>query len=207
MDAVASLYGRNHLAELVTVVAKDVFVPLTVGGGIRTVDDIDKLLRAGADKVAINTAAVSNPDFLKLASRRFGSQSVVLSIEAKEVSSHQWEVYTDNGRERSRLDVLEWAKTAVDLGVGEILLTSVDREGTLKGFDVELVRAVVGCVDVPVIASGGMGSIDDLIDVVKVGQADAVAMAHVLHYRKSNVGNIREAAKAANLGVRDYGYT
>jgi cyclase len=204
MDCVASLYGRNNLLDIVQDAARDVFVPMTVGGGIRSVEDATQLLRAGADKVAINTAAVANPQLISDIARLFGSQCMVLSIEAKEIGKDQWEVYTDNGRERTGLDVIEWVKRGVALGAGEVLLTSVDREGTRKGFDVALVRAVTDEVTVPVIASGGMGKSDDLVEVVRQGGADAVAMADILHYRRATVGEIRRAAQAADIEVRAY---
>jgi cyclase len=204
MDCVASLYGRNNLLDIVQDAARDVFVPMTVGGGIRSVEDATQLLRAGADKVAINTAAVANPQLISEIARLFGSQCMVLSIEAKEIGKDQWEVYTDNGRERTGLDVIEWVKRGVALGAGEVLLTSVDREGTRKGFDVALVRAVTDEVTVPVIASGGMGKSDDLVEVVRQGGADAVAMADILHYRRATVGEIRRAAQAADIEVRAY---
>lgn len=204
MDCVASLYGRNHLGSIVSAAAKDIFVPMTVGGGIRSVEDATQILRAGADKVAINTAAVSNPQLVTDIARRFGSQCMVLSVEAKQVGHERWEVYTDNGRERTGLDVVEWVKRGVALGAGEVLLTSVDREGTRKGFDIALVRAVTAEVSVPLIASGGMGKPEDLVDVVLEGCADAVAMADILHYKRSEVGIIRTVAMAEGLGVRSY---
>ena len=204
MDCVASLYGRNHLGGIVSSAAKDIFVPMTVGGGIRSVDDVAQILRAGADKVAINTAAVSNPQLVTEIARRFGSQCMVLSVEAKQVGHERWEVYTDNGRERTGLDVVEWVKRGVALGAGEVLLTSVDREGTRKSFDISLVRAVAAEVSVPVIASGGMGKPEDLVEVVREGGADAVAMADILHYKRSEVGVIRAVAMAEGLGVRKY---
>lgn len=202
MDCVASLYGRNHLGDIVKSAAKDIFVPMTVGGGIRSVDDATQILRAGADKVAVNTAAVTNPQLITEIARRFGSQCMVLSIEAKQIGPERWEVYTNNGRERTGLDVIEWVRRGVDLGAGEILLTSVDREGTRKGFDISLVRAVTREVAVPVIASGGMGKPEDLLEVVREGGADAVAMADILHYKRAEIGEIRAAA--AGLGVRHY---
>lgn len=205
MDCVASLYGRNHLADIVSTAARDIFVPMTVGGGIRSVEDATSILRAGADKVAVNTAAVANPQLITDIARRFGSQCMVLSLEAKSVANGRWEVYTDNGRERTGLDVIDWVKRGVALGAGEVLLTSVDREGTRKGFDIALVQAVSAEVSVPVIASGGMGKSEDLIDVVRDGGADAVAIADVLHYERATVGEIRGAAQAAGLGVRNYG--
>jgi len=167
IDCVASLYGRNSLGDIVQSAAQDVFVPMTVGGGIRTVEDATRLLRYGADKVAVNTAAVANPKLISDIAQRFGSQCMVLSIEAKQIGPDRWEAYTDNGRERTGLNVISWVKQGVALGAGEILLTSVDREGTRKGFDIPLVRAVTQEVAVPVIASGGMGTPEDLIDVIQ----------------------------------------
>jgi len=204
MDCVASLYGRNHLGTIVSAAAQDIFVPMTVGGGIRSVDDAMQILRAGADKVAVNTAAVANPQLITDIARRFGSQCMVLSVEAKQVASDRWEVYTDNGRERTGLDVVEWVKRGVAIGAGEVLLTSVDREGTRKGFDLALVGAISSEVSVPVIASGGMGKPTDLIDVVEQGGADAVAMADILHYSRATVGDIRSVAQVAGIGVRSY---
>jgi len=204
MDCVASLYGRNHLGSIVSKAAKDIFVPMTVGGGIRSVEDVADILRAGADKVAVNTAAVGEPKLISSIARRFGSQCMVLSIEAKQVATECWEVYTNNGRERTGLDVIEWAKKGVANGAGEILLTSVDREGTRKGFDVSLVKAVSDEVSVPVIASGGMGEPEDLLAVISEGSADAVAMADILHYKRASIPDIRRIAANAGLGVRHY---
>ena len=204
MDIVASLYGRNNLAEIVKRAAQDIFIPLTVGGGVRSVEDAKQLLRAGADKVAINTAAIRRPELVTEISRRFGSQCTVLSIEAKRVGEKKWEAYTDNGRERTGMDVVEWAIRGCELGAGEILLTSVDQEGTRRGFDVPLVRAVTLAVAVPVIASGGMGKPQDLVEVVQKGEADAVAMADILHYRRATVADIRRVAQAAGIEVRNY---
>jgi cyclase len=204
MDCVASLYGRNYLGPIVSAAAKDIFVPMTVGGGIRSVEDAMQVLRVGADKVAVNTAAVANPQLITDIARHFGSQCMVLSIEAKQVEPDRWEVYTDNGRERTGLDVIEWVKRGVAMGAGEVLLTSVDREGTRKGFDLALVNAVSSEVNVPIIASGGMGNPIDLIDVVKKGGADAVAMADILHYGRATVGDIRSVGKLEGLGVRSY---
>ena len=204
MDCVASLYGRNSLGEIVENAAKNVFVPMTVGGGIRSVEDARHLLRCGADKIAINTAAVSNPELISEIANRFGNQCMVLSIEAKMIGWDSWEVYTNNGREKTGLDVINWVKQGVSLGAGEILLTSVDREGTRKGFDIDLVRAVTKEVSVPVIASGGMGKLEDIIDVVQLGNADAVAMADILHYKRATIGDIRSAAKTAGIELRSY---
>ena len=204
MDCVASLYGRNNLSDIVKSAVKDIFVPMTVGGGIRSVEDATHILRSGADKVAVNTAAVANPQLISDIARRFGSQCMVLSVEAKQVGSERWEAYTDNGREHTGLDVIEWVKRGVALGAGEILLTSVDREGTRKGFDIALVRAVTQEVAVPVIASGGMGKPEDLVNVVRKGEADAVAMADMLHYQQATIGDIRRFAESEGIEVRHY---
>jgi imidazole glycerol-phosphate synthase subunit HisF len=203
MDVVASLYGRNNLADIVQHTAKNVFIPITVGGGVRSVDDARTLLRAGADKIAINTAAIARPALISELAETFGSQAIVLSIEAKRRSPGSWEAYTDNGREHTGLDAVEWAREAVGLGAGEILLTSIDQEGTRKGFDVALTRQISESVSIPVIASGGMGSTAHLVDAVVDGKADAVAMAHVLHYLVYDVREIRKSAKDAGVAVRD----
>jgi imidazole glycerol-phosphate synthase subunit HisF len=205
VDCVASLYGRNNLREIVLSAAQDVFVPMTVGGGVRSVEDVTDLLRCGADKVAVNTAALARPQLLSDIAQRFGSQCLVLSIEAKQTGPGRWEAYTNNGRERTGVDVIEWVKQGVALGAGEILLTSVDREGTRAGFDIALVRAVTAEVSVPVIASGGMGKPQDLVDVVRQAEPDAVAMAAILHYQRATLGEIRQAARDAGLQVRSYG--
>ena len=205
IDCVASLYGRNSLGEIVQRAAQDVFIPMTVGGGIRSIDDATYLLRCGADKVAINTAAVANPSLITDIARRFGSQCMVLSIEAKRIGADRWEVFTDNGREDTGLDVIEWVKRGVALGAGEVLLTSVDQEGTRRGFDVALVCAVTSEVSVPVIASGGMGVPEHVIDVVKTGRADAVAMADILHYRRATIADIRGTARHVGIHVRKFG--
>ena len=202
IDIVATLYGRNHLAEIVSRTVHDVFVPITVGGGVRSVDDVRALLRAGADKVAINTAAIKEPGLITKVARRFGSQCMVLSIEAKKVGPGRWEAYTDNGRERTGRDVVAWARQGAELGAGEILLTSVDAEGTRKGFDVELTASVSTSVPIPVIASGGMGTTAHLVEVVRSGHADAVAMADCLHYKRLSLPEIRDAALAEGFGVR-----
>ena len=205
IDCVASLYGRNSLGDIVQNAAQNVFIPMTVGGGIRSIDDATYILRCGADKVAINTAAVVTPGLITDIARKFGSQCMVLSIEAKRVGPDRWEAYTDNGREDTGLDVIEWVKQGVALGAGEVLLTSVDQEGTRKGFDIALVRAVTGEVSVPVIASGGMGTPVHMVDVVQTGGADAVAMADILHYRRATIGEIRTRARDSGLHVRKYG--
>lgn len=205
MDVVASLYGRNHLAEIIKEAIKNIFVPLTVGGGIRSVEDAGAVLRSGADKVAINTAAVASPKLITQIAEKFGNQCMVLSVEAKQMSNQGWEVLTENGRERSGRDVVEWVAEAVDRGAGEILLTSVDREGTRKGFDVDLLRAVSQSVNVPVIASGGMGRPEDAVDAIHNGGVDAIAMADILHYERATIGDIRGVCRSAGLQVRSYG--
>lgn len=201
MDIVASLYGRSNLLEIVKQTAHDVFVPLTVGGGIRCLDDVTALLRAGADKVAINTAAVHRPKLIEEVSRKFGSQCMVLSIEAKRQSDESWEVYTDCGREGSGISVIEWVREAVELGVGEILLTSIDQEGTRKGFDLRLLEAVHAVSKVPVIISGGYGQSDHIIGAIEAG-ADAVAVADALHYDRTDMRTLHHIAQTTNVTVR-----
>lgn len=182
MDVVASLYGRQNLLDIVSRAAREIFIPLTAGGGVRGIDDIRSLLRAGADKVAINTAAINNPEIIKQGAEMFGSQCIVVSIEAKSRQADKYEALTDNGREQTGKDVLEWAKEAVDLGAGELLITSIDREGTGKGFDLELVKEISGSVNVPVIACGGAGNKNDFLKVIREGKADAVCAASIFHY-------------------------
>lgn len=186
MDAVASLYGRNNLVEIVEKTARQIFIPLTVGGGIRSIDDIQKVLRAGADKVSINTAAIQNPSFIKEAVKRFGSSTIVISIEAIRKEDGTYEAYTDCGRQSSGLDVYDWVNRVVDYGAGELMITSIDREGTGKGFDIELTSRISKTVPVPVIASGGAGKLSHLMDVAHDGHADAVAIASILHYNCIN---------------------
>ncbi len=202
VDVVASLYGRNSLHEIIERATRDVFVPLTVAGGIRSVEDARRILRAGADKIGINTAATSRPELIAEVARKFGSQCMVLSIEAKRIAPGRWEAYTDNGRERTGLDVVAWARRGVELGAGEILLTSVDQEGTRQGFDIALLAAVSKAVPVPVIASGGMGAAGDVVSAVREGFADAVAMADILHYGRASLAEIRSAAREGGLNVR-----
>lgn len=204
MDTVASLYGRNHLGEIIKEATKNIFIPITVGGGIRTIEDARAILRSGADKVAVNTAAVKNPNVISEIAREFGSQCMVVSIEAKKLQGDCWEVYTDNGREKTGLDVVEWAKACVNNGAGELLITSVDQEGTRKGFDIGLISAICTEVNVPVIASGGMGTPEHMVIAANSGGADAVAMADILHYQRASIGDIRAIAKAAGIGVRQY---
>ncbi len=204
MDTVASLYGRNNLSDIVRKTVKDVYIPVTVGGGIRSIDDVKHILRCGAEKVAINTAVTKRPELIKEVSRKFGSQCMVLSIEAKKIDENKWEVYTENGRQKTGRDVIEWAMEACELEAGEILLTSIDQEGTKKGFDYNLIKEVSNKVPIPVIASGGMGCHEDLLKVVNESKADAVAMADIIHYDKSSLQEIRNYSLQNNLNVRNY---
>ncbi|TAN46818.1 MAG: imidazole glycerol phosphate synthase subunit HisF [Rhodospirillales bacterium] len=202
MDAVASLYDRDMLLKIVERTAEDVFVPITVGGGIRSAEDAQALLRAGADKVAVNSAATQNPGLIGEIASRFGSQCMVLQIDAKQRPEGGWEAYRDCGREHTGLDAVAWAREGERLGAGEILLTSVDREGTRRGFDIDLIRAIASTVSIPVIASGGMGRIEHLFEAAQQGLADAVAMAHVLHYNQLRLADIRSQSQAHGLSVR-----
>lgn len=182
VDVVASLYQRNSLKDIISRTARETFIPLTVAGGIRTIDNIRDILRAGADKVAINTAAIQNPEFIKTASRLFGSSTIVVSIEAIK-DGDKYLVYTDNGREHTGVEALGWAKKAEELGAGEILLTSIDREGTGEGYDDELTVMIAKAVSIPVIACGGCGNLEHAASIIRDGGADAVSMASVLHYK------------------------
>jgi cyclase len=182
MDAVASLYGRNSLLDIVERTAREIFIPLTVGGGLRSVEDIRAVLRAGADKVSLNTAAIAHPELIREASLAFGSSTIVVSIEAIRKPHGGCEAYVNYGRDRTDVDVFEWAQRAVELGAGELVVTSIDREGTGKGFDLDLTRRIAESVPVPVIAGGGAGKVDDVYDVIADGKADAVTLASILHY-------------------------
>lgn len=196
-DVVASLYERNSLHDIVTVTAKKSFIPLTVGGGIRTIDDIKNVLRAGADKVAINTAAIKNPKFIEEASRKFGSSTIVVAIEAIKQPNGSYLAFIDNGREETGVNVFDWAKQVETLGAGEIVITSVDREGTGLGFDIDLTQKIATSVGIPVIAHGGAGNLQHVQDVIVNGMANAVALASIIHYdfianRQSNMQNRTE---------------
>ncbi len=204
MDTVASLYGRNNLIDVVSRATEHVFVPMTVGGGIRSVEDARTLLRAGADKIAINTAAVKEPNLIRGLAEVWGSSTIVLSIEAKKTAENKWEAYTDNGRERTGLDAVQWAETGAKLGAGEILLTSVDQEGTKKGFDCELVAAITAHVDIPVIASGGFGALAHLKDLVAVSRPTGVAFADSLHYNRFSIDQIREYCRTSGITTRTH---
>lgn len=202
LDIVASLYQRSFDFELLKTVSRDIFVPFTVGGGIRNIDDIKNALRVGADKVAINTHAVKNPDFLARAAQVFGSQCIVLFIEAKKIGDHKWEAYTDGGREQTGVDAVAWARRAVELGVGEILITSIDKDGTKKGFESELVSAITAWSPVPVIAHGGAGSAGQVQDVILKDKADAVAVSTLFHYNEISVRDLKQNLFANGINVR-----
>jgi cyclase len=202
IDVYASLLGRDQFLDLIKATTRNVFIPLTVGGGIRSVEDIVDVLRAGADKVAINTAAIRRPEFISEASRRFGSQCIVASIEAKFRGPGRWEALTDNGREITGLDVLDWAKRVEALGAGEILLTSVDREGTRKGYDRDLLSLIRSSVRIPVIASGGAGSEADIVKAVVETDVDAISAGWILHFQLTQISKIKAALEAAGTAVR-----
>jgi cyclase len=182
VDVVASLYGRNSLLNVVERTAREIFIPLTVGGGLRTIEDIRTALRAGADKVSLNTAAVKRPEFVREAVRRFGSSTIVVSIEAMKRADGTYEAYTDNGRERTGFDAFEWAARVAELGAGELLVTSIDREGTGRGFDIELTRRIAESVPIPVLAGGGASTSEHVISVIREGRCQGVCLASMLHY-------------------------
>lgn len=195
MDCVASLYGRNNLTSVIKKAAENIFIPITVGGGIRSVENADELLHNGADKICVNTAAVKNPKLITELSKRFGSQCVVLSVEAKKTSENNWEVFTHNGREKTGLNVINWIKKAIQLGVGEVLVTSVDFEGTGQGFDYDLISKISLICSVPFIVSGGLGKIDHVKKLVGLCHIDALAAAKVLHYKEMKPQTIKRHLK------------
>jgi cyclase len=205
IDTVATLYGRENMQEIVQQAANEIFIPLTVGGGIRTVSDAKSMLMSGADKIAINSGAIRNPDLITDVARVFGNQCVVLSIEAKKVGPGKWEPYIDNGREPTGLDVVDWCRKAVDLGAGEVLVTSVDRDGTRRGMDIGLVVAVAEAVRVPVIASGGVGDTSHVAALFETTTADAVALAYALHYDKTTVGDVKSDLERRGIETRNPG--
>jgi len=207
LDITASSDNRDLILHIIEEVASQVFIPLTVGGGVREVEDVRRLLNAGADKVSINTSAILNPQLVADASNRFGSQCIVVAIDAKQVGETdskalRWEVFTHGGRKPTGLDAVEWAKRMVALGAGELLVTSMDRDGTKMGFNLELTRAISDAVDVPVIASGGVGNLDHLVDGIKLGGADAVLAASIFHYGEYTVREAKEYMNAHGIEVR-----
>jgi len=206
LDITASSDERETMVHVVEQVASEVFIPLTVGGGIRTQEDIRRMLNAGADKVSINTAAIHNPEFVKEATERFGSQCIVVAIDAKRVSAEgepgRWEIFTHGGRKPTGIDAVEWARRMEAYGAGEILLTSMDRDGTKVGFDLELTRAITDAVHIPVIASGGVGNLDHLVDGVSEGHADAVLAASIFHFAEYSIGEAKRHMAAAGIEMR-----
>ncbi len=202
MDSVASLYGRNNLYDIISEATKNIFIPITVGGGIRSVNDAQNAFASGADKVAINTAAVENNNLINLLSEKFGSQAIVISIEAKKINSDHWEVFTNNGRQETGIEVSDWIKTCQTRGAGEILLTSVDMEGTGKGFDTELFYKIDKIAEIPVIASGGFGKPSHLSALKKSSNIDAIALAYALHYNKCTIEEVRKEALKMNIPIR-----
>ena len=206
LDITATSDNRDTMVHLVEEVASQVFIPLTVGGGIRKVEDIRTMLNAGADKVGINSAAVFNPEFVKEAAEKFGSQCIVVAIDAKKVSveneENRWEIFTHGGREETGIDAVEWAIKMVEYGAGEILLTSMDRDGTKVGFDLELTRAISEAVSVPVIASGGVGELEHLVEGVKEGKADAVLAASIFHFGEHTIGEAKVKMATAGIEMR-----
>jgi imidazole glycerol-phosphate synthase subunit HisF len=203
LDITATHEGRDTLYDVVAGTAERCFMPLTVGGGVRSVSDIRKLLLAGADKVAVNTAAVKKPEFVSEAAERFGSQCIVVAVDAKRAGADRFEVYTHGGRTPTGLDAIAWSRRMAAAGAGEILLTSMDRDGTKLGFDLELTRAVADGVPVPVIASGGVGTLDHLVDGIREGGADAVLAASIFHFGVHTVAEAKEHMSAAGIPVRD----
>ena len=202
LDITASVEQRKAMLDVINRTAGEVFMPLTVGGGISTVIDIRNALNAGADKTSLNTAAVKNPELISEGARLFGSQCIVLAVDGKRIAENKWEVYVNGGRTPTGLDVLAWVKRAVSLGAGEILLTSMDCDGTKNGYDIPLTRAVSEAVQVPVIASGGAGELEHFYDVLTAGKADAVLAASVFHYKKFSIRQVKEYLRSRGVEVR-----
>jgi imidazole glycerol-phosphate synthase subunit HisF len=202
LDITASHEERATLYDVVQRTAEQCFMPLTVGGGVRVIEDIRRLLLAGADKVSINTSAVARPDFVREAAEKFGRQCIVVAIDAKTVAPGRWEVFTHGGRRETGLDAIDWARRMTELGAGEILLTSMDRDGTKSGFDIGLIRAVADAVPVPVIASGGVGTLDHLVEGIRDGHASAVLAASIFHFGTYRIGEAKAHLAAAGIAVR-----
>jgi len=202
LDITASSDGRETMLNVVRSVAEKVFIPFTVGGGIRTIDDMRRMLKAGADKIAVNTAAIKNPDFIKEGAVKFGSQCIVVAIDAKQVGDNKWEIYTHGGRNTTGIDAVEWARKVEDLGAGEILLTSMDKDGTKEGFDINLTRTIAESISIPVIASGGVGTLDHIAEGLTEGKADAALAASIFHFRKYSIKETKEFLENKGIAVR-----
>jgi cyclase len=201
LDITASSDNRDLILDIIESVAKQIFIPLTVGGGVRSPNDVRRLLNVGADKVSINTAAILNPELVKEAASRFGSQCIVVAIDAKRVDDH-WEVFTHGGRKSTGLNAIDWAKKMVDYGAGELLVTSMDKDGTKEGFDLELTKKISNSVDVPIIASGGVGNLNHLVDGVKLGGADAVLAASIFHFGEYSIRDAKDFMKQHSIEIR-----
>lgn len=202
MDIVASLYQRSIDFDLLKTTTENIFIPFTVGGGIRSIQDINNALRAGADKVAINTHAIHNPDFLSEAAKAFGSQCIVLSVEAKKIGEKKWEAYTEGGRERSGFDAIDWVKRAIKLGAGEIIITSIDRDGTRRGYETDLIDEIASFSGVPVICHGGAGKMEDFKEVIKGAEVQAVASSSVFHYNDFSIEALKKYLLKEKINVR-----
>ena len=202
LDITASSEKRNIIFDVVKKTAQKCFMPLTVGGGVRSIKDIRKLLLCGADKVSINTSAIKDPNLVKKSSKKFGNQCIVVAIDAKKIDKNKWEIYTHGGRQKTGIDAIKWAKKMENHGAGEILLTSMDKDGTKSGFDLELTKKISNIINIPVIASGGVGNIQHLIDGIKIGKASAVLAASIFHYGKFTIKEVKKKMKQKGIAVR-----
>ena len=202
LDITASSEKRNIIFDVVKKTAQKCFMPLTVGGGVRSIIDIRKLLLCGADKVSINTSAIKDPNLVKKSSKKFGNQCIVVAIDAKKIDKNKWEIYTHGGRQKTGIDAIKWAKKMENYGAGEILLTSMDKDGTKSGFDLELTKKISNIINIPVIASGGVGNIQHLIDGIKIGKASAVLAASIFHYGKFTIKEVKKKMKQKGIAVR-----
>ncbi|MCX8082779.1 MAG: imidazole glycerol phosphate synthase subunit HisF [bacterium] len=202
LDISATIEGRKTMVDVVRKVSEVVFIPMTVGGGIKSIENIEELLKAGADKISINTSAVRTPELITEGAKKFGSQCIIVAVDAKRLGSDKWEVYVESGKTPTGIDVVEWAKKVQDLGAGEILLTSIDMDGTQEGYDIELTRKVAESVNIPVIASGGAGTLEHMSDVIINGKASAVLLASLLHFRKYTISQIKNFLKNKGIEVR-----
>lgn len=201
-DITASAHGRATMVDVIERTADQCFMPLTVGGGLRSVEDMYTMLRAGADKISINSSALANPDLIRAGAEKFGSQCIVVSIDAKKVGPHEWQVFSHGGRKATGLDTIEWVKRAVSLGAGEIVLNSIDADGTKAGFDLEITRRVSESVSVPVVASGGAGKLEHMASVLLEGKADAVLAASIFHFGEYTVGDVKKYLASKGISVR-----